>query len=88
MKIRQIKIILTLAACIIVVIFSILQEYSLKELSYTLVIVAILFYLIGALIQGMVNRGMRKQMIGEKITLDDSSNDEQIDLDNSLIEKD
>lgn len=87
MKIRQIKIILTLSACIIVGVFSILQKYSIKELSYTLVIVAILFYMIGALIQGFLNRGMKRQIVEKKAISGDMTNDDQKDVENTPIEK-
>lgn len=53
---KKIKIIIMLLASIIVVVFSILQNYSLKKLSYTLLIVVILFYIIGTLLQYFLNK--------------------------------
>lgn len=65
---KKIKIILVLIASIIGVVISLLQKYSLKRLSYTLLIIIIIFYIIGIIIESILNKTINEEE--EKIELD------------------
>lgn len=56
MKTTKIKVILAIIACLIVVILSLVQGYSIERLAYTMLIVVIMFYIFGSIIQVIVNK--------------------------------
>lgn len=56
MKIRKFNIMLMLIAGIIVTFFSLIQSYSLEQLTFTLVTTLLVFFLIGSVIQYLINR--------------------------------
>ncbi|PKM49867.1 MAG: hypothetical protein CVV02_14085 [Firmicutes bacterium HGW-Firmicutes-7] len=59
MKTKFMKIIIMLLASLIVVILSLFQDYSLERLSYTLLIVVVLFYIIGTVIQSIIDKTLK-----------------------------
>lgn len=71
MKTNKLKIIIVLIAAIMVSIFNFIQEYSIKEFSYTLLIVMIIFYIIGAIVQKVVNYLINKDNPPDKSKLED-----------------
>ncbi len=56
MHIRNINTILMLTAGIIVGLYSLITKYSLERTAYTLIIVLVVFFVIGSVIQGVLNR--------------------------------
>lgn len=56
MHLKNFNLIMMLVAGIIVTIISIITGYSLNRLMYTLLVVLVIFFIIGTLIQATVNR--------------------------------
>lgn len=56
MKIRNVNMIMMLLAGIIVNIFALIYDYSLQRLVYTVIIVLVIFFIIGSLVQLVINR--------------------------------
>jgi len=56
MHIRNVNTILMLIAGIIVALYSLISEYSLEKTAYTLILVLIIFFIIGSLMQGILNK--------------------------------
>lgn len=55
MHLKNINLILMLIAGIIVGVISIMMSYSTQRLMFTLLVVLVVFFLIGTIIQGLVN---------------------------------
>ena len=61
MKLRKFSIILAITACLIASIIGLVNRYSLLKLSYTLVIVLLVFFVLGTIFQNMLNKSIQKQ---------------------------
>ncbi len=62
MKKNQLKSIIMLLAAILVSVFNVIQKYTVARFSYTLLIVLIVFYVLGSLIQKVVNNIINKDI--------------------------
>lgn len=62
MKTKKLKLIIVLLAAIIVSVFNLLQKYSLKRFSYTLLVVVLIFFIIGAIVQKIVDNIVKKEV--------------------------
>lgn len=72
---NKIKIIIMLIASIIVVAFSLIQKYPLEKLSYTLLLVVVLFYVVGTIIQYFF-----KKIIKESSLHNTKKNEKNLDI--------
>ena len=61
MKLRKFSIILAITACLIVSIIGLVNRYSLLRLSYTMVIVLFVFFVLGTFFQNLFNKSIQKQ---------------------------
>lgn len=80
MNVRNLNIVLMLVAGIIVGILSIINHYSLEKLMITLVFVLIIFFLIGTLMQFIINN-----IIHNAKKLEQNKIDEQLDQEYELL---
>lgn len=80
MNVRNINIVLMLVAGIIVGILSIINHYSLEKLMITLVFVLIIFFLIGTLMQFIINN-----IIHNATKLEQNKIDEQLDQEYEVL---
>jgi uncharacterized membrane-anchored protein YitT (DUF2179 family) len=78
MRIRNINISLMLIAGIIVAIYSIVYNYSMVRIIYTMLIVMILFFVIGTIIQSRLNTIIEKNNL-EKNKVINEELDEEIE---------
>jgi len=56
MHLRNLNTILMLIAGIIVAVFSLLLKYTIERTAYTIFIVLVVFFVIGTILQGILNR--------------------------------
>lgn len=56
MKTSKLKVIIAIFACLIVVILGLVQQFSIERLAYTMLIVVVVFYVFGIILQTIVNR--------------------------------
>ncbi|MBC7958855.1 MAG: hypothetical protein H7X94_03210 [Vallitaleaceae bacterium] len=69
MKTKSLKVIIILLAAIVVSVFNWLKSYSLQRFSITLLIVLVIFYVIGSIVQGVVNRIVAQTLAKEEAQL-------------------
>jgi len=56
MHLRNLNTILMLIAGIIVAVFSLLLKYTIERTAYTIFVVLVVFFVIGTILQGILNR--------------------------------
>ena len=56
MHVRNINTILMLLAGIIVAVYSLLSRYTMERTAYTMIIVLVVFFIIGSILQSVLNR--------------------------------
>jgi len=56
MHVRNINTILMLLAGIIVAVYSLLSKYTMEKTAFTMLIVLVVFFIIGSIIQNVLNR--------------------------------
>lgn len=69
MKTKSMKVIILLLASIIVAILGFIQKYSLERLSYTMLVVVVLFYIIGTIIQNTIDKTIKNAKAAEEKTV-------------------
>ncbi|PKM95734.1 MAG: hypothetical protein CVU84_02725 [Firmicutes bacterium HGW-Firmicutes-1] len=100
MKRKIMKVIIVLLASIIAVVLGFVQNYSLERLSYTMLVVVVLFYIIGIVIQSIIDRTIKSSEalnskalndleVTQKIPVVKEVNDQPIDpLQKNNVEED
>lgn len=58
MHIRNINTIFMLLAGIIVAVYSLISNYTLQRTAYTMMIVLVVFFVIGSVLQGVLNKAL------------------------------
>ncbi len=66
MHIRNINTIFMLLAGIIVAVYSLISNYSLQRTAYTLIIVLVIFFVIGSILQGVLNKALEHAEVKEQ----------------------
>lgn len=56
MHVRNVNTILMLLAGIIVAVYSLLSRYTMERTAYTMIIVLVVFFIIGSILQSVLNR--------------------------------
>lgn len=82
MRIRNINISLMLIAGIIVAIYSIVYNYSMIRIIYTMLIVMILFFVIGTIIQSRLNAIIEKNNLEKNKVINEKLDEEVKELEN------
>jgi sensor domain CHASE-containing protein len=82
MRIRNINISLMLIAGIIVAIYSIVYNYSMIRIIYTMLIVMILFFVIGTIIQSRLNAIVEKNNLEKNKVINEQLDEEVKELEN------
>ena len=78
MKRKIMKVIIVLLASIIAVVLGFVQNYSLERLSYTMLVVVVLFYIIGIVIQSIIDRTIKSSEALNSKALNDLEVTQQI----------
>lgn len=86
MKIRNFRNIIVLIACIIVSIISFIKQYTLSSFTYTLLLVLIIFFIIGTILQHIINSILIKAQEEIEQKEIDSIEVEEEDIDKDLDE--
>ncbi len=87
MHIRNLNTILMLVAGIIVAVSSLLFDYSIERTAYTMLIVLVVFFIIGSLVQMILNRIITKSEVREQEELKKDLEDEVHSLEEESPEK-
>jgi uncharacterized membrane protein YcfT len=82
MRIRNINISLMLIAGIIVAIYSIVYNYSMIRIIYTMLIVMLLFFVIGTIIQSRLNAIIEKNNLEKNKVINEQLDEEVKELEN------
>lgn len=86
MKIRNLNRIMMLIAGIITTVISIIYKNPIKQLMITLLVVLIIFFIIGTVIQGMFNKVIGQTKVSDKLIDDDPEEIKNIDMENIEID--
>lgn len=76
MHVRNVNTILMLLAGIIVAVYSLLSRYTMERTTYTMIIVLVVFFIIGSILQTILNR-ILQQSEDNEIELMKSELDEE-----------
>ena len=66
MHIRNINTILMLLAGIIVAVYSLLSRYTIERTAYTMILVLVIFFVLGSVLQSVLNRILQQTEISER----------------------
>lgn len=66
MHIRNINTILMLLAGIIVAVYSLLSRYTIERTAYTMILVLVIFFVLGSVLQSVLNRILQQTEVSER----------------------
>lgn len=66
MHVRNVSTIIMLLAGIIVAVFSLLARYTMERTAYTMIIVLVVFFIIGSILQNVLNRILQQTEVTER----------------------
>lgn len=66
MHVRNVSTIIMLLAGIIVAVFSLLSRYTMERTAYTMIIVLVVFFIIGSILQNVLNRILQQTEVTER----------------------
>lgn len=66
MHVRNVNTILMLLAGIIVAVYSLLARYTIERTAFTMIVVLVVFFVIGSILQSVLNRIIQQSVLNEQ----------------------